>query len=122
MQVVQKLKEVYADRVDPLMKILHLPTFWSAVNNAVQYPQDIPKSLEAAIFSFYFVTASALDDDECQSLLKTSKSITLSRYRTVARQALINAGFLTTSSPMTLRAFLLFLVSCNYRKAPPSLN
>ncbi|OQU94074.1 Fungal specific transcription factor domain-containing protein isoform 2 [Cladophialophora immunda] len=104
------MKDIYADRVDPVMKILHIPTFWSSLTNALQHPQETPNSLKAAMFGFCLATVSALDDDECQSLLGGPRPAMLARYRTIARQALMNAGFPHTSSVMTLRAFSLFLI------------
>ncbi|KAI9740064.1 MAG: hypothetical protein M1818_004815 [Claussenomyces sp. TS43310] len=107
--ILQKLFDIYQDRVDPLMKLLHLPTFWSALKYAFENPQDMSKSLEAVIFSFYFATIISLEDDECHSLLGEQKPAMTARYRVAARQALINAGFLKSSSLMTLQAYAIFL-------------
>jgi hypothetical protein len=109
--IVQTLFEIYSDRVDPLMKILHLPTFWSALTNALENPHDVSKSLAAVIFSFYLATIISLGDDECYSLLGDRKPVMTARYKIAARQALINADFLTSSSLMTLQAYATFLVS-----------
>lgn len=114
-QVLPKLREIYVDRVDPLIKIFHVPTFWTALTNGLRHPQDLSKSLEAAMFAFYLATISTLKDDECQNLFGEQKSVMYSRYRLATRQALVNAGFLSTSSPMTLRAYAMFIVSCSYR-------
>ncbi|KIW92326.1 uncharacterized protein Z519_07310 [Cladophialophora bantiana CBS 173.52] len=109
-QVLLKMKEIYVDRIDPVMKILHIPTFWASLTSALPRPQEIPNSLKAAMFGFCLATVSALDDDECQSLLEGPRAVMLARYRTIARQALVNAGFLHTSNPTTLQAFSLFLI------------
>ncbi|PNP58312.1 hypothetical protein THARTR1_01827 [Trichoderma harzianum] len=109
-QLLSKLKEVFADRVDPMMKILHLPTFWASLANALRHPDNMPKSLEALIFAFYFVTVSSLKEDECQSMFGVSLSAVMSRYRVATRQALINARFVSTSNFMTLQAFSIFTV------------
>lgn len=109
-QLLSKLKEIYADRVDPMMKILHLPTFWASVANALRHPDNIPKSLESLIFAFYLVTISSLKEDECQNLFGLSLSTVMSRYRVATRQALINARFVSTSNLMTLQAFSIFTV------------
>jgi hypothetical protein len=103
--------DIYIDRVDPLMKLLHLPTFWSALTGALQNPHDISKSLEAAIFAFYLATIASLEDNECHCLLGEQKSIISARYKLAARQALVNARFLGTSSLVTLQAYVIFLVS-----------
>ncbi|KAI1406850.1 C6 transcription factor [Hypoxylon sp. FL1857] len=109
-QILARLKEVYADRVDPMMKILHLPTFWAALSDGLQHPQEMSKSFEAEIFAFYLAAINALTEDECQKLFGIQKSLMYSRYRLAARQALVNAGFLSTSNVMTLRAYAIFLM------------
>ncbi|KAH7309934.1 putative C6 transcription factor [Rhexocercosporidium sp. MPI-PUGE-AT-0058] len=115
--VLLKLREIYVDRVDPLMKILHLPTFWSSLTNALQHPEDISKSLEALISAFYLATITSLEEDECRGLLGEEKSAIFARHERVARRALRTAGFLHTSSPVTLRAYVMFLmgVRSNHR-------
>ncbi|OAG36050.1 hypothetical protein AYO21_09768 [Fonsecaea monophora] len=109
-EVLRKLKDIYVDRIDTVMKFLHIPTFWASLTNALQHPRETPNSVTAAMFGFCLAAVRALDDDECHRLLGGPRPVMLTRYRSMARQALINAGLLQTSSLMTLRAFSLFLV------------
>ncbi|KAI1658937.1 putative C6 transcription factor [Daldinia decipiens] len=117
LSVLEKMKEVFIDRVDPLMKILHIPTFWTALTDTLRNPHNRSRSLEALISSFYFVVITSLADEECRSLFGIEKSILYSRYRLATRQALVHAGFLSTSSPMTLQAYAIFMICVrkNYR-------
>jgi hypothetical protein len=109
-QVVQKLQTYFLDRVDPITKILHFPTFWTSLTHGIANPKDIPKSLEALIFVFYFVTVSSLDIDECLGLFGEQRSTVSARYKFASHQALMNARFLKSSNLTTLQAFALFLV------------
>jgi hypothetical protein len=109
-QVLQNLQTYFLDRVDPITKILHFPTFWTSLSNGIANPKDIPKSLESLIFVFYFVTVSSLDIDECLSLFGEQRSIVSARYKFASHQALMNARFLKSSNLTTLQAFSLFLV------------
>jgi hypothetical protein len=102
---------VFIDRVDPLMKLLHVPSFGPAMKDAVQNPKQMSKSLEALIFAFYLVTTASMEDSECAALLGNQKAIIAPRYEAAARQALINADFVRTSSLKTLQAYTMFLVS-----------
>jgi hypothetical protein len=94
-----------------LVKPLHLPTFWVTITSALRNPYDISKSVEAVIFAFYLITIYSLEEDECRSLFGGEKSIIFARYRVAARQALMNAGFLKTTSIVTLQAYMMFIVS-----------
>jgi hypothetical protein len=92
------------------MKILHLPSFWSSLTHAFQHPKDTSKSLEALISAFYFVVITSLSENECQNLLGREKSILFAQQQLVVRLALRDAGFLETTSIVTLQAFTIYLV------------
>ncbi len=108
--ILQKMLDFYVNRVDPLAKVLHIPTFWRMQTNALQNPHCISKSLEALIFTFYLATITSIEDGECYRLLGEQKTTISARYKLAAYQALINASFLQTSSLMTLQAYVIFLV------------
>ncbi|KAL6857306.1 fungal-specific transcription factor domain-containing protein [Trichoderma novae-zelandiae] len=108
--LLSRLKDIYKDRVDPMMKILHLPTFWAALTNALRRPLEIPKSLESLIFAVYLVTISSLKEEEAQNLFGAPLSAIVKRYRIATRQALVNARFLSTSNLKTLQAFSIFTI------------
>jgi hypothetical protein len=109
--ILLRLWDVYVDRIDPLLKILHLPTFWASLATAVERPQDTSRSLDALIGAFYLATIACLEENECRALLGGHKQILFARHERAARQALRRAGFLHTTDPMTLRAYVLFLVN-----------
>lgn len=104
------LKDIFIDRVDPLMKMMHMPTFWPVILQAAQKGEEISRSMEAAVFCFYFGTISVIQEKECENLFKESKKVVFAKYRVIARHTLKKANLLSTSSPMTLRAFCLFMV------------
>jgi hypothetical protein len=112
LQILAKLRDAFVDRVDPMMKVWHLPTFYSACVESVQNPQSVSKSMEAAMFAFYSVTISTLKEEESQELFGVQKSTMYTLYRSAARQALVNAGLMSTSNLNTLRAYAIFMVSC----------
>ncbi|OAA60854.1 Transcription factor [Cordyceps fumosorosea ARSEF 2679] len=104
------LRDIYVDRVDPLMKIMHMPTFWALVLQAAERKEDVSRPIEAVMFCFYFATISVIEEKECQKLFNESKKTMFAKYRAIARHTLKRAGLLSTTSPMTLRAFCLFMM------------
>lgn len=111
LELLPKLKEIYVDRVDPLVKVVHVPTLWTAMTRELQRPEGMSKSLEAILFAVCLAVISTLKEDECQTLFRGPTSIINSQYRLATRQALSNAGFLSTSSVVTLQAFAIYMVS-----------
>ncbi|KAJ6789172.1 hypothetical protein PWT90_03296 [Aphanocladium album] len=111
------LKDIFTDRIDPLMKMMHMPTFWPVVLQAAERDEEVSRPMEAAIFCFYFATISIIEEKECEKLFREPKRAVFARYRALARHTLKRARLLSTSSPMTLRAFCLFMMGlrCNMR-------
>ena len=114
-QLLPRFQEVFLDRVDPLMKIIHFPTFWASLIGMIENPKQVSGPVEALVFSFYLATVTTLKDDECQSMLGSKKSMLYERYRLATRQALVNAEFQTTSNFTTLQAFAMFMVCTSVR-------
>lgn len=102
--------DIFLERVDPIIKLIHTTTMWPAIQRTIEQPQSVAKDLEALVFTVYASIVSSMDDDECLSMLKESKAILFKRYRHASRQALINAQFVKTSSLMTLQAYVLYMV------------
>ncbi|TQW00867.1 fungal specific transcription factor [Cordyceps javanica] len=110
MHCLYALLDIYVDRVDPLMKMMHIPTFWASVLQAAERREEVSKPTEAVIFCFYFGVISVIDENECQKLFKESKKTLFAKYRAIARHTLKRAGLLSTSNPTTLTAFCLFMM------------
>lgn len=108
--VLSQLREIYVDRADALVKIVHIPSFWKILMEQRKNSHHIPVAEEALIFAFYLSTISTLEENECRDMFGLPKSVAFSRYRSATRQALVKAGFPATSSPTTLQAYALFMV------------
>jgi hypothetical protein len=107
---LQQMWSAFVDKVDPMTKILHLPTFWTTLKQVVENPRHTSKTLDALIFGFYFATVTAMTANECQRILSQPKPTALARYRLAAQQALGNACFLKTTSLVTLQGYTFYLV------------
>ncbi|PHH88130.1 hypothetical protein CDD83_7934 [Cordyceps sp. RAO-2017] len=110
LDMLPQLRDVYVDRVDPLVKIFHVPTFWAMLDDRLRQNQGLPKDLEAAMLAVCLAVVSSLPEDECREIFQMQKSTLRPRYASAVRRALTNAGFLSSSSLMTLRAFALFMM------------
>jgi len=107
------LWQAFVDNVNPLMKILHVPTTQKALLDATADLSHVSKAMEALLFGIYVIAVSSMEEAQCQSTLQESKALALNKFRIGAQQALRGAGILKTSDMMVLQAFVLFLVSRN---------
>ncbi|KAK5134016.1 hypothetical protein LTR08_007021 [Meristemomyces frigidus] len=102
--------EVYKDRVDPLVKVLHIPTIEPTVLSAASHLPNLSKGFETLLFTIYYGATTSLSPQDCLLKFGEEKSVLLSRYRFAVEQALARANFLTTEEAIVLQAFVIFLI------------
>ena len=105
-----QLWQIYLDNINPLLKITHIPTVQGQIIEATSQLDKAPKNIEALMFGIYLVSISSLDEGEVQRMFKESKKELLGRYHSALQQALTSAGFMRFNDPITLQAYLLYLV------------
>ncbi|OKL63292.1 hypothetical protein UA08_01712 [Talaromyces atroroseus] len=106
-----KLWNTFLEGVNPIIKIVHVPTLQKRILDAASDLSSLSPELEALMFSIYSTALLCMQDDEVEKYFEESKPTLLSRYRQCTQQALVNAGVLGTSELMVLQAFVLFILS-----------
>lgn len=106
-----KLWEVYVERVNPLLKIVHKPTGLVMIQHATTNPSSIARSTEPLIFAIYHLAVKALTDEECIEQFGQFKEPLQAMYCDALRQAFVNASFLRSTDFQIAQAFVLFLIS-----------
>jgi hypothetical protein len=109
-ELIYKLWQVFLDNVNPLTKIIHQPTLQNAIFDASFNLENLPKGLEALMFSIYASAVYSMTDKECKDMLHEEKSNLLARYRLGLRKALVRANFLATSELAVLQAYVIYLL------------
>ncbi|KAI4593423.1 hypothetical protein KJ359_009313 [Pestalotiopsis sp. 9143b] len=102
--------QVYVENVDPLVKILHIPTMNPIIRKIRSDMDNLPAGLEALMFSIYYAAITSLEDDEVRTNFGAEKSHLIRQFRYGTEQALAKANFLNTSDIVVIQAFALFLV------------
>ncbi|KAL3496315.1 putative C6 transcription factor [Aspergillus germanicus] len=108
------LWESFLNNVEPLCKILHIPSTRKMVELARQEPQLASKADECILFSIYHFSVFSLTQEECITNLGQARNELLQRYHDAARRAFVNASFLKTTSMTILQALTLFLMPCRH--------
>ncbi|KFZ04869.1 hypothetical protein V501_08893 [Pseudogymnoascus sp. VKM F-4519 (FW-2642)] len=101
--------DVFMENVDPITKVLHVPTMAKAIKEAKENLDCLSKSIEALLFAIYYSVITSLSQEEVVSNFGTDKSVLIDRYRFGVEQALARADFLNTSELVIIQAFSLFL-------------
>lgn len=106
-----QLWQAFVTNVDPIAKILHIPTTQATVYAAINNPQNLKEDLDALLFSIYFAATTSLTSVAAASLLGQDKSIALNKYKQGLEQSLAAANILDTPSVISLQAMTIYLVS-----------
>ncbi|KAI0170020.1 fungal-specific transcription factor domain-containing protein [Hypoxylon sp. FL1284] len=102
--------QVYQENVDPLVKILHVPTMNKTIRDLRSNMNDISPGLESLMFAIYYASITSMEDEEVKVNFGAEKLQLINKYRFATEQALAKANFLVTSELVVVQAFTLFLV------------
>jgi len=100
----------FKENVDPLVKVLHIPTFEPVFYNAVAHPEKVSKTLEPLLFAVYYGAVTSTTPKECRECWGEDRTTMLNRYRFGLEQALARANFLYCDEVVILQAFIIFLI------------
>ncbi|KAI0201089.1 fungal-specific transcription factor domain-containing protein [Astrocystis sublimbata] len=105
------LWQTFLEKVNPLTKVIHVPSVQPKMVEAATNPRNIPKNVEALLFAIYVMAVTALDNKECQQLLGCSKQEAYQRFSTGCRIALQRIGILNSYDLVVLQALVLYFFS-----------
>ncbi|KAI1377469.1 fungal-specific transcription factor domain-containing protein [Hypoxylon crocopeplum] len=108
---VFRLWQIFLERVNPLTKVIHVPTVQPLLVEAATSREKIPKNVEALLFSIYLMATVALTEEECVDRFGYTKEEAYTRFSKGCRSALMRIGILKNYDLVVLQALVLFLFS-----------
>ena len=105
------LWQVFLQNVNPLSKIIHVPSVQDHIVDAASNYDTIPIPTLALLFSIYAAAVMSLDDQECQKKVRESKNCLLHRYLSATQRALVATSFMHSKNLIILQALAIFSVS-----------
>lgn len=112
------LWQAHVENVEPICKVLHIPTVASMVETASAHPYYASEADECILFAIYHFAIVSLSDEYCQLTFGQPRNALRVRYHNALRQALINASFLRTTQVSVLQSFILYLLSTRHQNDP----
>lgn len=111
-QLALRLWNVYVKSVDPVLKILHIPTVQSTVVETILNPKSAQSSVVALTYAIYFAAVTALchDDDE-PAVLPCEKPMLLEHYKKALDQLLMPTELMKRPELVSLQALAIYAVS-----------
>ncbi|KAI5459127.1 hypothetical protein BGZ63DRAFT_390329 [Mariannaea sp. PMI_226] len=108
---IYRLWQIFVESVNPLVKIIHVPSLQQRILDASWDPATIPDPLAAIMFAIYTLAIVSMSSKDCQTSFGESRDTLLVRYRTATLRALSVAEFLSSRKLEVLQAFVLFLLA-----------
>ncbi|KAM6537671.1 hypothetical protein FALCPG4_003579 [Fusarium falciforme] len=104
------LWSVYQENVEPLIKVLHIPSMEPIFRDARKNHEQLSPGNEALVWAIYYAAITSLEPEEVRANLGVNKEDVLTQYRFAVEQALAKANFLNSSDTSIIQAFVIFLV------------
>jgi hypothetical protein len=108
------LWQAYAENVEPICRILHIPSTFDMVHKVSQHPEKASKSEECILFAVYHFAVFSMAEEDCIGKTGMHRKTLLQQFQSAAKTALVNASFLRTTELAVLQALVLFLIPCRY--------
>ncbi|RFU76916.1 fungal specific transcription factor [Trichoderma arundinaceum] len=104
-----ELWQTYVLKVDPLSKVLHIPTAQVKVYEAISSPETATPEARCLLFAIYFAATFSLSSSEVQNLLGKDKIDALDLFRSGLEHYLMTANALARPSITCLSALSISL-------------
>jgi len=108
---IRQLWQIFTENIDPLTKVVHVPTLGQAIESTVNSPGSISRDFEALMFAIYAAAIYSLTEDDCNQRLGEPRKVLLSRYISSAKTALSKAKFMGTTSLVVLQALFIYIIA-----------
>jgi hypothetical protein len=110
-ELIRQLWQTFIENVNPLTKLVHIPSLQPAIEKAIANIECIPRGFEALMFAIYSMAVLSLLEDECKEILGETRAILLPRYVAATEAALSRARFMSSTSIVVLQALVLHILS-----------
>ncbi|KAF0641844.1 hypothetical protein FPSE5266_07085 [Fusarium pseudograminearum] len=110
-----RLWQLFVDRVNPLTKIIHVPSVQPFALEMATDVNKIPLNYQALLFAIFTMATVSLSETECLQMLGITRDQALRRYTIGTKLALTKFNFLKNYDMVALQALLLYLLSLQNR-------
>ncbi|EED12155.1 C6 transcription factor, putative [Talaromyces stipitatus ATCC 10500] len=104
-----RLWHVWLNNVNPVLKLLHIPTIQPAFFAAINSPAQVSADFSALLFSIYFAAVTSIDSSEAALILGQCHQAALNNFQYGLELSLHNAGFLDSPTIASVQAMSMYL-------------
>jgi hypothetical protein len=106
------LVETFVSNVDPVIKVLHIPTLRKEVDSQFSAQTVTRKTnhMNLLLAAVFFASVTSMTESECQTHLQLSKQTAVSGFRYAFEDGLARSHFMSRADMVTLQALVIFIV------------
>ena len=104
------------ENVDPVVKVLHIPTTQSSMIALIADPSQTTSSFSALAFAIYFAATTSLSEGEISKISSESRSMLLEKFKNGLNQIIIELNLFNEPDVTTVEAVAIFAVSPRFRE------
>ncbi|KAH7395986.1 C6 transcription factor [Cadophora sp. MPI-SDFR-AT-0126] len=104
-----QLWQTFLNNVDPIIKILHIPTAQVTIYSAINNPDSAEHDLNALLFAIYFAAITSLSTADASSLLGQDKGRNLIKFKQGLEHFLAAANIFDSPSLKSLQAMTIYI-------------
>ncbi|KAJ5115917.1 hypothetical protein N7456_000265 [Penicillium angulare] len=113
---ILSLWQIFLQRVDPVLKIIHVPTVQQKIVDVVTGRHPASVEVEALIGSICYSAVITASVEECQRYFTKDREELLNGYRIAVANSLQSANHLTSTDMIPLQAFVISIVCGRFDK------
>lgn len=108
---VFRLWQIFLERVNPVCKVIHVPSVQPHVVEAASGTWNVPPNYKPLLFAVFNMGVFALSDPECRQTLGMPREAALKKFSAGVRATLMEVNFMSTYDLVILQALVLYLVT-----------
>lgn len=113
-QCALQLWSVYVQHVDPVLKILHIPSLQSVVVQTILNPGSASLSTLALTFAIYYAAITSMWEEEDTLVPPEEQAVLISRFKTALDQLLTVRHLISQPDIQCIQALAIYVVSTLY--------
>ncbi|KAM0328758.1 hypothetical protein ACHAQA_005171 [Verticillium albo-atrum] len=110
-----RLWQVFLERVNPISKLVHVPTLQPIVVEAAANHRNVANNIQALLFAIYLVSTITMSETESRQMLDMPRNEAIKKFTIGVKSALTRVNFLKNYDMITLQALVLYLISLQGR-------
>lgn len=107
---VFRLWQIYIDRVNPLSKVIHVPSLQPYLVEACVGMENIPQNIQGLLFAIFTMAIIAMREEETQEYLGMPRDQAFNRFSSGTRRTLRNQDFACKNDLVIIQTLAVYTV------------